>query len=619
MNLNDSSPTPDLMPASTPDREISKELTTCSKLNQTAEQLTLPIAEMSEEFSQVMKWTKDCWRTPNNKEQPILDLVAKALGGTIGLDPTADDQLLVPAQRYFTKTDNCLIQDDWSSPAGTVFMNPPFSNPLPFLEKLVDAIGQGQVIEAIVLLPVNCINNIGTGKLIQRHARAYCHWRSRIAFLDEFGNPQKKTDFDCALIYFGSRPIKFTNCFYNYGTPSLIVKEVMVDQLDNSKHATAIDLEWLTTHKINYLKEQLSQLDNKTTKAAFADKWIGIYAENLANTLEVCNELLSTMQSEELYKVSSSIEGNVAYNNFDDYYSQRLNPSLQELLKSTAKEASFGITGLRDRHPMSSEFGVRSSAARTRVSEFGTQLKTQKSDRQLPSNPQGDRQLPSPVKNDRRLPSPDISNRQLPESDRKLPEEDTSSRQLQEPDTNEFGVRSSAARTRVSEFGVKPSSSNRRLSKPDTSDRQLSEPDTRDSQLPESRAERYRQLPKLITPNEFRVLTPNSELRTPNPKKRAPKNEGSGYIEKILCNVQRNLARGKDPDYYWQYHYFYTDENGVAKHRSTHVSKSLYSTVCNLISSGRCHEEILETLNKKKRRLPSGHQKNLNRKNIRAS
>ena len=559
---------PDRTPVS-PDRmPVSPE----EKSHRTAQQLTLPIPELSEEFSQVSSWTKDCWRTPNNQEQPILDLVAKALGGTIGLDPTADDRHKVPAQRYFTKADNCLIQDDWSSPAGTVFMNPPFSNPLPFLEKLVNAIDRGQVKEAIVLLPVNCINNIGTGELIQRHARAYCHWRSRIAFLDELGNPQKKSNFDCALIYFGDRPIRFTNCFYNYGTPSLIALEP----------AKAIDPGWLTTNNIKDVKEQFDILDNKTVKAAFADKWLGICAENLATTLELCNSLLSTMQSEELYKVSSSIEGNVAYKNFDDYYSQRFNQSLQQLFRL----GPFGITS-----PLGS--------------------------RQLLEPNTGDRQLPDT--DDCQLSEPSTNSCQLSEqiaNDRQLLKPDPRDQQLSEPDTsdqqlNEFSVRSE-------EFGVKPSPSDRQLSELDPSDRQLPKLNCVDRQLLEPNKS-SRQLPSPANKNKFSVKTPKDELRTPHSKRRAPKNEGSGYIEKILCNVQRNLARGKDPDYYWQYHYFYTDENGVAKHRSTHVSKSLYSKVCDLISSNRSHEEILETLNKKKRLKSSSHQKNLNRKNVRAS
>jgi len=221
MTKNDSSLTPDRTPDRTPEHPVEKEhLTTSREQNLTAKQLTL-LPELETGFSQVSSWTKDCWRTPNNFEQPILDLVAKALGGTIGLDPTADDRHNVPAQRYFTKTDNCLIQDDWESPAGTVFMNPPFSNPLPFLEKLVNAIGRGQLKEAIVLLPVSCLCNQGTGPLIDKYAQMTCHWYSRrIAFVGEDDRVHKKHNIDCCLIYFGINSQRFSDVFEKFGTIS---------------------------------------------------------------------------------------------------------------------------------------------------------------------------------------------------------------------------------------------------------------------------------------------------------------------------------------------------------------------------------------------------------------
>ena len=75
------------------------------------------------------EWTTDSWRTPNTTEHPIVSLVERALGGKIGLDPTADSGKSIPAEKYFLAEDNCLEQDDWTSPAGTVFMNPPRERP----------------------------------------------------------------------------------------------------------------------------------------------------------------------------------------------------------------------------------------------------------------------------------------------------------------------------------------------------------------------------------------------------------------------------------------------------------------------------------------------------------
>jgi len=57
------------------------------------------------------------------------------LGGKIGLDPTADSGRLIPSEKHFLAEDNCLEQDDWTSPAGTVFMNPPREQPFAIFGK----------------------------------------------------------------------------------------------------------------------------------------------------------------------------------------------------------------------------------------------------------------------------------------------------------------------------------------------------------------------------------------------------------------------------------------------------------------------------------------------------
>lgn len=180
-----------------------------------AKQLTLDLG--FSEDNDDSAWDKDCWRTPNNTKQPILDLVAEALGGTIGLDPTADNMHRVPAQRHFTKADNCLIQN-WISPARTVFMNMPYSNPAPFLEKLVEQIERGNVREAIVLMPSASLQGIACSELIQRMAIGTCMWnKSRIAFLDKDGVPKKGADFVCSFVYFGDNWERFARVFRPWG------------------------------------------------------------------------------------------------------------------------------------------------------------------------------------------------------------------------------------------------------------------------------------------------------------------------------------------------------------------------------------------------------------------
>ncbi len=200
--------------------------------------LDLGFPELDEEDS----WDTDCWRTPNNPKQPILDLVAQALGGTIGLDPTADNLRRVQAQRHFTKADNCFIQN-WSSPAGTVFMNMPYSNPVPFLEKLVEQINCGNVREAIALMPTSSLQGIACSEVIEKIAIGTCMWtKSRVAFLGKDGTPKNGANFACAFVYFGDNWERFARVFRPWGwvfrseaeEPTVKAVEVLTPELQSS-------------------------------------------------------------------------------------------------------------------------------------------------------------------------------------------------------------------------------------------------------------------------------------------------------------------------------------------------------------------------------------------------
>jgi len=163
----------------------------------------------------------DSWRTPNNKEQPVVALVQQALGGQIWLDPCSGSitNNIPCAVRYF-KDDNGLAQHQtWSK---TVFINPPFSDPFPWVERCCFEIARGNVSAAVMLLKAGVISNISTGELINKYASAICHWRGRINFLNDEGNAVKGSDFDCVLIYFGARLDLFRQAFGGRGTIATI-------------------------------------------------------------------------------------------------------------------------------------------------------------------------------------------------------------------------------------------------------------------------------------------------------------------------------------------------------------------------------------------------------------
>lgn len=162
----------------------------------------------------------DSWRTPNTKDQPVVDLVKKALGGQIWLDPCSGSGSNIPAAvRYYKQDDGLARHNTWSK---TLFINPPFSDPFPWVERCCFEFARGNVSTAIMLLKAGVVSNVGTGELINKYASAICHWRGRINFLNDKGNPIKGSDFDCVLIYFGARLDLFRKNFGGRGTIATI-------------------------------------------------------------------------------------------------------------------------------------------------------------------------------------------------------------------------------------------------------------------------------------------------------------------------------------------------------------------------------------------------------------
>jgi len=162
----------------------------------------------------------DSWRTPDTKEQPIVRLVTEALGGEIWCDPCADAGHRIPARVHYNTSSNGLnARNLWTK---TVFINPPFSNPLEWVDKCCDSIIRGDCSQAIMLLKAGTLSNQGTGELINKCASGICHWRGRINFLNDNGIAVKGSDFDCVLVYFGDRFDRFQETFETFGTVSFI-------------------------------------------------------------------------------------------------------------------------------------------------------------------------------------------------------------------------------------------------------------------------------------------------------------------------------------------------------------------------------------------------------------
>ena len=155
----------------------------------------------------------DLWQTPLF----IVKLVKDCFGGAIDLDPATTIANPTGAEQFFTPDDDGL-QQVWRR---RVFLNPPYSNPFPWVDKLAFSYKEKGVEEAIALLPSRCLHNKGTGGIIAQSASAFCSWRGRIAFIRD-GRPHPGTDFDSALVYWGVRSQKFCEVFEGHGLVSLV-------------------------------------------------------------------------------------------------------------------------------------------------------------------------------------------------------------------------------------------------------------------------------------------------------------------------------------------------------------------------------------------------------------
>lgn len=121
-------------------------------------------------------WTSDEWATPPVVFQRLADIY-----GPFDLDPCCRTENAKSAQ-YFTKDTDGLSQQ-WS---GTVWVNPPYSNPRPWIQKAIDSAAIPPC-KVVMLLP----GAIDTGwfhDLVLPHADLV-FVRGRIKFIGWKGTP----------------------------------------------------------------------------------------------------------------------------------------------------------------------------------------------------------------------------------------------------------------------------------------------------------------------------------------------------------------------------------------------------------------------------------------------
>lgn len=132
--------------------------------------------------------------------------------GAIGLDPATNlTSYIVARQRVMLPDDGLSIV--WRG-HGTVWCNPPYSDPLPWVKK-----GLAEADEILYLLPTQTATE--WGRRLLDGCNAICFVGFRIAFEID-GLPQPGAQFSCAIYYRGPRAARFTEVFAVLGKVVLL-------------------------------------------------------------------------------------------------------------------------------------------------------------------------------------------------------------------------------------------------------------------------------------------------------------------------------------------------------------------------------------------------------------
>ncbi|BAY84608.1 C-5 cytosine-specific DNA methylase [Calothrix parasitica NIES-267] len=160
------------------------------------------------------KKSSDRWYTPPY----IVELVVQVLG-EIDLDPCADDGKHISCKRHYIACDDGLTRQ-WE---GRVFMNPPYSQPGVWMEKLQAEIKLERVTEAIALVPAATDTKWLSPVL---KSQPVCFWTGRIKFLSEDYQPRNSARQSHVLVYWGLRKERFREVFEKYGVVYLPIPSI---------------------------------------------------------------------------------------------------------------------------------------------------------------------------------------------------------------------------------------------------------------------------------------------------------------------------------------------------------------------------------------------------------
>lgn len=147
----------------------------------------------------------------------LVEKIRRTLGG-IELDPcTCDEaQKIVAADRYYTIEDDGLSQE-WT--ASTLYLNPPYSGPRPWIEKWKDQSSRDPKQRSCVLVRLAFATR--WSKILYDHGDVAVFLWDRVRFLDHRGNDTGKGKIDSALVFVGTR---YNNVERHFGDVGKVVR-----------------------------------------------------------------------------------------------------------------------------------------------------------------------------------------------------------------------------------------------------------------------------------------------------------------------------------------------------------------------------------------------------------
>lgn len=175
----------------------------------------------------------DAYATPRSIIRPLQEALPDQYGNKFDLDPAALPGQTHIAHETFTKDDDGLSLSWEGLPIQTIWLNPPYSDPKPFLKRIVQYVDPDQPMKAdLGFALVRCDPGTSWYREYITKAQYLCLIERRITF----DNCTNSADFSNLLAAYGDVPQSIIDILERFGTV------VDLSTTDNTKQASLTDI-----------------------------------------------------------------------------------------------------------------------------------------------------------------------------------------------------------------------------------------------------------------------------------------------------------------------------------------------------------------------------------------